>query len=204
MITRQAFYPGFYPVRIAISPGFCILIFWFAFANGFRALAMVFAAAAVHEIGHFMALNLRGARVTEIRFGISGAIMTTENFKLSYGDELCAVLAGPAANLAAALCLRAAGNINPALTGVNVILCIFNLIPVRTLDGGRALELLISWAFGPDAAESVIRMISMTASAALAFGIGMMIYQTGGSLWLLPAMIGMILSALKEKRIYNR
>ena len=185
-------------IKISITPGFRILILWFALANGWRSVMTVFGAAAVHEIGHWIALYSCGAKVTELNLGICGAVMTTENFKLSYGRELLCVLGGPAANLAAALLLRAVGSSRYDLIGVNLILCIYNLIPVRTLDGGRALELCMAWAFGPDAAESVTRNISAWASGLIACGIGFVIIKTGGSLWLFPAMLGMIYATIRE------
>lgn len=72
---------------------------------------------------------------------------------LSYGKELAAVLAGPLANLLWGLLLAWLGGPWLVPAGANLVLCAFNLLPVRPLDGGRALELLVSWAAGPAAGE---------------------------------------------------
>lgn len=37
--------------------------------------------------------------------------------------------------------------------GAHLSLCLFNLLPVRPLDGGRALYLAAAWLAGPSAAE---------------------------------------------------
>ena len=175
--------------RLEVSPGFCLLAAWFALANGWKPLVTVLGAAVVHEAGHWLVLRRQGAAVTCFRLSVLGAAMETDSGRLSYGGELAAVLAGPAANLLAALALTAPGRDEfLAAAGANVVLCIFNLLPVRPLDGGRALFLLSSWLAGPAAGEAVSRWAGTLTAAALALGIGLVIQKTGGSLWLLPAL----------------
>ena len=177
------------PCSVQVSGGFALLAAWFFLANGWRNLFTVLSAAAVHEAGHWLLLRLLGARVLSLRLSALGAVLETDSGRLSYGGELAAVLAGPAANLLAALALTAPGRDEfLAAAGANVVLCIFNLLPVRPLDGGRALFLLSSWLAGPAAGEAVSRWAGTLTAAALALGIGLVIQKTGGSLWLLPAL----------------
>ena len=177
------------PCSVQVTGGFALLAAWFFLANGWRNLFTVLSAAAVHEAGHWLLLRLLGARVLSLRFSALGAVLETDSGRLSYGGELAAVLAGPAANLLAALALTAPGRDEfLAAAGANVVLCIFNLLPVRPLDGGRALFLLSSWLAGPAAGEAVSRWAGTLTAAALALGIGLVIQKTGGSLWLLPAL----------------
>ena len=70
---------------------------------------MVLGAAGVHELGHWLVLQGLGAPVTGFRLSTLGAVLETDSGRLSYGEELSAVLAGPAANLLAALALTAPG-----------------------------------------------------------------------------------------------
>ena len=177
------------PCSVQVTGGFALLVAWFFLANGWRNLFTVLSAAAVHEAGHWLLLRLLGARVLSLRLSALGAVLETDSGRLSYGGELAAVLAGPAANLLAALALTAPGRDEfLAAAGANVVLCIFNLLPVRPLDGGRALFLLSSWLAGPAAGEAVSRWAGTLTAAALALGIGLVIQKTGGSLWLLPAL----------------
>ena len=168
-----------------------LLAVWFALANGWEPLATVLGAAAVHELGHWVTLRLLGAKVTGFRLCVLGASLETDSGRLSYGGELAAVLAGPAANLLAALALTAAGR-GPAAAGANLVLCLFNLLPIRPLDGGRALYLLVSWPAGPGAGEAAVRWAGSVTAAALAALIGCVIWRTGGSLWLLPALFACV------------
>jgi len=177
------------PCRVRLTGGFLLLTAWFVLANGWEPLITVLGAAAVHELGHWIVLRRLGAAVTGFRVSALGAVLETDGGCLSYGGELAAVLAGPAANLLAALALTALyENRWPAATGANLILCAFNLLPIRPLDGGRALYLLASWLGGPAAGEAAGRWLGGVTAALLAAALGLVMWRSGGSLWLLPAL----------------
>ena len=81
--------------------------------------------------------------------------------------------------------------------GLNLALAAFNLLPVEQLDGGRALEVLLSF-FLPDylvrrvlGALSLGLSLALTAAgAALFFGAGGSITLLLTALWLLAASVG--------------
>lgn len=181
------------PCRVRFTGGFLLLAAWFVLANGWKPLLTVLCAAAVHELGHWITLRRMGAAVTGFRLSVLGAVLETDSRRLSYGAELAAVLAGPAANLLAALVLTALvpGRWS-AVVGANLLLCLFNLLPILPLDGGRALYLLVSWPAGPAAGESAVRWLGAVTAAALAAGLGYVMLRTGGSLWLLPALFASV------------
>ena len=181
-----------------LSPAFCLLIAWFAAANGLRPLLTILTAAAIHECGHLLILRLCGAHVFGFRLSVLGAVLETDCARLSYGRELAAICAGPAANFLAASLFGAAGNPYPALSGANLALCAFNLLPVRPLDGGRALECAVSCAAGPAAGDRIARVISAFSAAALAIALASLMWISRGNLWLLPAAFAMAARVFQE------
>lgn len=181
-----------------ISAGFILLILWFAAVNGANLLLMILGAAAAHELGHWIMLRFFGADIRGLRIGMLGAVLEADCSRLSYGKELFAVLAGPGANLLCAWLLSRLGNGVEVVIGSHLMLGLFNLIPLRPLDGGRALYLIVAWGFGPWAGDRATRWVGTVSAILLSFGLCWLMYQTGGSLWLLPAVVGLLEAAGRE------
>ena len=160
-------------------------------------MGIILLAALVHEMGHLLVLCLTGANISGIRIGMFGAVLDADTSRLSYGKELAAVLAGPMANLLAAFACGIRGD-SALFIGANVVLCIFNLLPVRPLDGGRALYLLTLWVWGVERGEQLVETIGGLTALVLAVGLAAVMYQSGGSLWLLPPAGWMLVAAVRE------
>ena len=184
-----------------VSGGFLLLLAWFAAENGLRPTALILSAAAVHEAGHFAALHLLGAPVRGVRIGLFGAVMEADRSALGYGAELLALLAGPGANLLCAAALNVPARHMPQLyaaMGAHLTLGIFNLLPIRPLDGGQALERLVSWRFGPAAGEGMARAAGAVCAALLCGGLLWLMGKSGGNLWLLPPAAGLLAVCARE------
>ena len=181
---------------VRVSGGFVLLAAWFALANGAPLLAVVLTAAALHEGGHLLALYLLGGRARGLRLTVFGAALLTDAARLSYPKELAVTLAGPAVNLLCGWGLAALGEWTAA--GAHLSLCAFNLLPVRPLDGGKALQLLAAWLAGPAAGEAVARWAGAGTALALGLGAVWLMARTSGSLWLLPAAGGLLAAAAGE------
>lgn len=145
--------------RVSVSPAFfCVLIF-FVMTDEQNLLLHILAAAAAHEMGHIAAVYLVGGRIDRFHISLFGGELVLRNpERLSYGKELVAVLAGPAVNLFFAMLFAQIGKnsvweMGYILSGIHVSLGLFNLLPLRELDGGRALYLLLCWLTDPIAAE---------------------------------------------------
>lgn len=183
---------------LRISGGFLLLAAWFAAVNGWKMLGIVLSAVVIHEGGHWLALRMLGAAPRRLQAGVLGLVMELDSRRLSYGGELAAVLAGPCANILCACLLTAVHPTWDTAVGAQVVLGGFNLLPVRPLDGGRALYLLGSWLFGPDRGEWIVRMIGGLTAFLCGAGLLWLMRWTGGSLWLLPAAGGMLAAGGRE------
>lgn len=185
------------PPELSVSGGFFLIVGWFAVSCGGEAALLVLSAALLHELGHILALRLSGAGICRLRISVLGAVMETRG-NLSYGQELLCLLAGPGANLLAAVLFGALDC--GGLAGVNAVLCLFNLLPVFPLDGGTVLYLLLSWLAGPQAAFWGSRCIGCAAAAAVCCLAVWLVWQTGGSRWLLPAALGLLAASIGGQR----
>lgn len=111
----------------------------------------------IHELGHYIAIRSFRREIACIQLNMTG-LMMLNNQPMSYLEEIVTAAAGPAASLLLALAASFSGRILDSgqaylIAGISLILCIFNLLPVYPLDGGRIEYALAAHFLGPDAAE---------------------------------------------------
>ena len=74
--------------------------------------------------------------------------------------EIASVLAGPGVNFSVRFGAGPRGvelswERGYLLSGIHMLLALFNLLPLRQLDGGRALYLMLSWLLDPITADRI-------------------------------------------------
>ena len=138
--------------RFCVHPAFCIGLCVSLFVLPVQWVAAWFAAAAIHELGHLLALRLLRVPILRIVLRLNGIYIDTGY--MTAASELLSALAGPAFGLMC-LCLSSR---TPYLAVCAFAQNAFNLLPFPDFDGGRILlNLLI--LISPDRAEPVYRWI---------------------------------------------
>ena len=124
---------------IQISTGAAIfypLLFFLDDSGWFSALIP---AVIVHEAGHIAALHCCGIPIRQLRLEVTGLCMECDSLFTSRQEALCA-FAGPVAGLLWSLLLRYIPGCWAEISGrISLGLSLFNMLPVRPLDGGRIL-----------------------------------------------------------------
>jgi Zn-dependent protease len=123
-------------VRIRFEPAICLVWAFLLILFPLPWLLSAVLAALIHELCHLMMVILLGGGVTQIHVGVIGARIDAD-----MADEtgsFLAVLAGPLGSLLLSFLYIW----EPRLAVCGLVQGIWNLLPFRTLDGGRLLEYL--------------------------------------------------------------
>ena len=106
----------------------------------------------LHELGHAWGALIQGVQVRRIVIYGGGGFCEQDRSATAYEDELIVAM-GPIVNLVIwAVCSMAAQAMPPGIVlhvislmaTINLLLALFNLLPVMPLDGGRLFHLLMS------------------------------------------------------------
>ena len=128
---------------IYINTWFLIVLGVLLFKGGTIALCAIIAAI-LHECGHIALLYINKGRITRVNAGIKGIqlISTGMQTKSTWKNALI-ILAGCAVNAILAVCFMFCSDIRLyVFSCANAILCLINLLPHSSFDGGRLLSLL--------------------------------------------------------------
>ncbi len=125
---------------------------------------MVFAF--IHELGHIMAgiiLKLKPKTLSIMPFGIKITFETYEYKRLIEIKKIFIAIAGPVTNLI--ICIITAflhidSRTKEIITYSNILIALFNLIPLYPLDGGRILKALIGLKMEKMKADEITNKIS--------------------------------------------
>jgi stage IV sporulation protein FB len=128
--------------------------------RGMGEAVTVASAAFLHELGHILAAWGWGIPLRGLRLDLFGARMELGGL-LSYRAELAVAAGGPFVSLAAAALVRPLGCFLGGaylFSAVSLGLGLINLLPVRSMDGGRMLFCALSLLFGERVADVTLRV----------------------------------------------
>ncbi|MBR4910877.1 MAG: site-2 protease family protein [Clostridia bacterium] len=138
----------------------------------------------IHEAGHLFAMWAADCAPKRIRL-IPAAVEITEDYGRSKGAGVWIVLCGPLANLAVSAALfvnyyLSGAEISLKVALLNLVLALFNLLPVSGLDGGRLLCAALCRKKDLYSAERTVRLVT-AAVAALIFFCGVFLIISGNA-----------------------
>ena len=116
----------------------------------------------IHELGHILLLRLNGGSIGHVTLTFRGISIVPTGGGGGVFRCLGEILAGPLFSFVFAFLFA---GISPVTAGFSLLFGLFNLLPCRCLDGGRAVETALG-AFCDDAA-GVSGIISAVVTAAL-------------------------------------
>lgn len=120
-----------------------------------------------HEMGHLLMMLMVGNKPEKVRFHIVGMnIIRQENFKISRKGEIVISLGGPMMNFIIViiscvfLCFYES-QLMLICACINLILMTFNLLPIKSLDGGAVLYFLLSKHFENLICRKILKITSI-------------------------------------------
>jgi len=138
-----------------------------SFLWGLTGAVGFFASIVLHELGHSLVALRKGCRVREIMLLPIGGVAQLDRMPTRPRDEFQVAIAGPAvsfalallgrvlASLTAALNWRAPAQVLALLSGINLMLALFNLLPSFPMDGGRIFRAWLTPKLGRLAATHI-------------------------------------------------
>ena len=126
----------------------------------------------LHETGHVVSIILSGGRITEICTDVSGIRINKSDSGMSYRSECITALAGPFVNLIFVLIFSFIKSDNADISlasDINLGLLLINLLPVRTLDGGRFVNNLLLLNLDCITVGHILRLTEIAVAVILIF-----------------------------------
>lgn len=168
-------------------------------------LMIVLCGALLHEYAHITVMKMLGAEIIKISLYPFGADIKADMSSLSYRAEVAVYLAGPVISLLACLIslfmYRYAGMYLAAFSASNFLFFFVNILPVKGLDGGRALEAVLCEKYGISYADRIYGVISTVFFGVLCFLALTMFFLSGYNLSLIFITAYLFVSEYVRQRL---
>lgn len=198
-------YVKFGGISIFISFSFAVFLAVAANITGGRNLLLSLLFSFLHETVHLIFLCFSGLKRAEIRLYPAGIKICSEGMNLlSYRKTVISALSAPVFNLLSGavflfLQMKTGDDIFLTCSAVNFILGSINLLPLSFLDGGRALEAILSCKISAERVRHIMNICGIW-SLALLFSLVFIGFVTGKvQLFLLFFCVYCLMGTLSSK-----
>ena len=193
-----------------------LLLMLFYFTNQIEIYTLIMIFAIIHELSHLFAglvLKMKIKQITLMPVGLS------IEFKIPYEDlnikilksnklelkKILIAIAGPIINIIIiiiALILNIKLELKQLIIYPNLLITVFNLLPIYPLDGGRILKSIVCLIKGKRIAESLINKISNIVFFLIMIVFSILIYYLK-NISVLIIMFYLLYIVTKENKIYK-
>ncbi len=204
-------------MRFRIDLKIFLFMILFYFTKQIEIYAMIMFFAIFHELGHLLAgllLGMKPDKMEIMPYGIAISFKLTPrdyNKKIKNGNQLelkkiLVALAGPVTNVIMIMIfLHMKIDFVTSLMVIysNLLLILFNLLPIYPLDGGRVIKGILHIFFGRMKAEKYTNYISFVVLIIITFVASIVIYQLE-NVAIFFAVLVLWGVFIREDRIYER
>jgi len=120
----------------------------------------------LHELGHIAVMKITGAKLKAVNFNLGDVAINADLSMLSYKAEFLVNIGGVAVNfmlsiLAFLLYAMFKADFFRDLFISNILIGAFNFLPVRYLDGGQIILILLQKRFSVKLSETILNVLTV-------------------------------------------